>query len=86
MNIILYICVRVSVCVCTSARKPPSPALWWGYVGVCGGYVVLLVGLDGLIQPWAFEFYHTLLTAISSQVGGHQRQQQATHDKGLRVP
>lgn len=51
MNIILYICVRVSVCVCTSARKPPSPALWWGYVGVCGGYVVLLVGLDGLIQP-----------------------------------
>ena len=30
-------CVCVYLCVCTSPRKPPSLALWWGYVGVCGG-------------------------------------------------
>ena len=57
MNIILYICVCVSVCVYQRPQTPlPRPVVgvcggMCGYVGVCGGYVVLLVGLDGLIQP-----------------------------------
>jgi hypothetical protein len=45
MNIILYIYVCVYLCVCTSARKPPSPALWWGYVGVCVGMWGYVVGM-----------------------------------------
>jgi hypothetical protein len=57
MNIILYIYVCVYVCVYQRPQTPlPRPVVgvcggMCGYVGVCGGYVVLLVGLDGLIQP-----------------------------------
>ena len=34
-------------------------------------FAPVLIALHAPIQPWACEFYHGLLTAVSSQVGGH---------------